>query len=68
MHRPSAEKLWHMPQATAFPILPPAPLLSAPLLSAPLLVHATSYFALSAKIFSLSKTSMAASFHFKIEH
>lgn len=49
MHLPSADQVWHIPAASLLPIVP---LLRLP---TPLLEHETSYFALSARIFSLSK-------------
>lgn len=49
MHLPSAEKLWQIPHDTALPS--PDPLLD---LSDPLEVHATSYLAAAARIFSFS--------------
>ena len=48
-HLPSAEKLWQIPQAFELPRDP-----FIPFLSTPLDVHATSYFAASARIRSFS--------------
>lgn len=49
MHRPSAEKLWQIPDSTAFPMLP-----AFPFRPTPLEVQATSYLAPSVNIFSFS--------------
>ena len=49
IHLPAAEKLWHIPDLLQFPIPVPSPFLSTPLE-----VHATSYFAASERILSLS--------------
>ena len=49
IHLPSAEKLWQIPQAFELPRDP-----FIPFLSTPLDVHATSYFAASARIRSFS--------------
>ena len=57
MHRPSAEKLWQIPQAIALPI---PPFSEAPR-STPLEVQATSYFAESDSIFSFSSVCMPIS-------
>jgi hypothetical protein len=54
MHRPSAEKLWHMPQDAALP----RPL-GPDFLLTPLEVHDTSYFAASVSIRSFSLVSIA---------
>ena len=55
MQRPSAEKLWQMPAARVLPILP-----FCASRSMPEDVQATSYFAASASISSLSATSIVA--------
>jgi hypothetical protein len=52
--RPSAAKVWQIPQAAALPICP-----FAPLRSTPLEVQATSYLALSASISSFFVVSTA---------
>ena len=56
MQRPSAEKLWQMPQAIELPIVP-----FAARRSTPLDVQATSYLAASVSIVSFSMTSMSFS-------
>ena len=56
MQRPSAEKLWQQPAAMVLPSLP-----FCAERSMPDEVHATSYFAASARISSLSISSMRTS-------
>ncbi|MNP39954.1 hypothetical protein D3C76_1335510 [compost metagenome] len=59
MHRPSAAKLWQMPQATVLPTARLSPLAPLPR-STPLEEHDTSYLAESVKMVSLSYTFILA--------
>src|SRR5665647_1693397 len=55
IQRPSAAKLWQIPDATALPIFP-----GWPERSTPLEVQATSYLAASVRMANFSRTSISA--------
>lgn len=61
MQRPSAAKLWQSPEATVLPMPFPSPLREEPLDE-----HETSYFAASARIFSLSIIDIAGAIRISI--
>lgn len=61
--RPSAEKVWQQPVMEVLPMVP-----ERPARSSPLEVQAASYFAASARIFSLSSSSMVFASNTNIEH